>query len=577
MNKRQPVHFLSLPTEIIQMIFAYIPSRDLSHNVEMTCKGLRQLMIPLYQDRYGFGPAPSVPVSSSCWKRFAIQHEDYRSDSDDLRNGVVNCFLKSYFDSPDHDHLTNAEDVIYYLHNNPHIHSRGIEAIVAALNIQNRRQDSNAFLLRYHDSEDMPLQTIALLQARFNLHFPVSWSTCSSETLERCLLAAATSGNIELFLYFTQLLLDAGKVIQVHTAADAAVRSDQVEILRELQSTFVAEFYALPLGSLIEVAVKASSANALQFLLELGPRFDLEYPYELALRYCNLDVLRQLKKHSPHIKGTYLPNGQLQIETILAKSFASWANQSKMIEFLVEHASADIDATGRDGLTVVHIAAVDNHIDALKLFKTLGANMNCLGEVGQTPAEIALCNGHHIPFIGCSSLPTQLFSTKRNLAKTIIGKYCDAIFQGQQKCSDFNRALNDAESKLADIWAKQIGLETLQELLNIVATPLFKSVEKLLRIVTDFGKGPVEPDEVHLRDVDDIKDILSKFLNQLYPDEYLTRLACYSAPNLAGFDIEHLGIFVNSKTGRALRLGKCSFAKEELMIWVDFNKAINRI
>lgn len=263
---------------------------------------------------------------------------------------------------------------------------------------------------------------LALLQARFNLRLPVPWSTCSSETLERCLLATATSGNIELFVYLTQLLLDAGKNIQVHAAADAAARSDQVEILRELQSTFVAEFHALPLGSLTEEAVKASSANAVQFLLELGPRFDLEYPYELALCYCNLDVLRQLKKHSPHIKGTYLPNGKLQIELILAKSFASWANKSKMIEFLVEHASADIDATGKDGLTVVHIAAVDNHIDALKLFENLGANMNCLGEVGQTPAEIALCNGHHIPFIGCSSLPTQLFSTKRNLAKTIIGK-----------------------------------------------------------------------------------------------------------------------------------------------------------
>lgn len=136
--------------------------------------------------------------------------------------------------------------------------------------------------------------------------------------------------------------------------------------------------------------------------------------------------------------------------------------------------------------------------------------------------------------------------------------------------------MNDAESKLADIWAKKIGLETLQEQLSIIATPLFKSVEKLLRIVTDFGKGTVEPDEVQLRDVDDIKDILSKFLIQLYPYEYLTPLACYSAPKLAGFDIEHLRIFVNSKSFRALHLGKCSFAKEELMIWMDFNKAINR-
>lgn len=577
MNKRQPVNLLSLPTEIIQMIFAYIPSRDLSHNVEMTCNGLRQLMIPLYQGRYGFGPAPSVPVFSSCWKRFAIQHENYRCDSDYIRDEVVNNFLDTYFDSPDNDHLTNAEDVIYYLHSNPHIHSRGIEAIVAALNVQNRRQDSYTFLLKSRDSDAMPPPTIALLQARFNLHFPVSWSTCSSETLERCLLAAATCGKIELFIYLKQLLLEAGKEIQVQAAADTAVRSDQVDILRELRSAFMVEFHALSLGSLVEVAVKASSANAVQLLLELEPRSDLEHCYELALCYFNLDILRQLKKCLPHIKGTYLPNGQLQIEFILSRSFGSWAKQSKMIEFLVEHASADLDATGRDGLTVMHTAAVDNHIDALKLFEYLGANMNCLGEVGQTPAEIALCNGHHIPFIGCSSLPTELFSTKRNLAKAVIGKYCDTIFQGQRKRSDFTRALNDAESKLADIWAKKIGLETLQGLLSIIPTPLFKSVEKLLKILTDFGKGPVESHDVQLRDVDDIKDILNKFLTQLYPDQYLTRLACYSAPKLTGSDIENLRIFVNSKIGRSLHLGKCSFAKEEVMVWVDFNKAINRI
>lgn len=99
------------------------------------------------------------------------------------------------------------------------------------------------------------------------------------------------------------------------------------------------------------------------------------------------------------------------------------------------------------------------------------------------------------------------------MAKAIVGKYCDAIFRGQENCSDFNRALNDAESKLADIWAKKIGLETLRKLLSIIDTPLFKSVEKLLRIITEFGKRPVEPNEVRLRDVDHIKDILNNFLS----------------------------------------------------------------
>ncbi|KAJ6116146.1 hypothetical protein N7523_005586 [Penicillium sp. IBT 18751x] len=473
--------------------------------------------------------------------------------------------------------MTNAEEVIFYLHNNPHVHSRGIEAVVAALNIQNRRQDSDAFILAYRDSVDMPLQTVALLQARFNLDFPVSWSTCSAGILEKCLLAAATSGNIKLFVNLEQLLLAAGNDIQIYAAANAAVRSDHVEVLRELESTFGAEFRALPLSSLMEAAVKASSANVVQFFLELDPSIDLEYPNTLALCFCDLGVLRQLKMHSPHIQGSYLPDGQLQIEYVLARSFASWEDKSKVIEFLVSHAFVDINATGKHGLTVMHIAAGDNDIDALKLFENLGANMNCLGVVEQTPAEFALCNGYNIPFIGCSSLPAQLLATKRKMAKAIIENYRDASFTWQRKCSGFQPALDEAESKSANLWAKRIGLETLQGLLSIIPTPMFKSVEKLQRILAGFDKELVDPNALRLRDVDDVQDILNKFLNRQYPDDLLTRLACYSAPKLAAIEIKHLQKFVNSKTGRAFHLGKCAFAREEQIIWLDFNRAITRI
>lgn len=559
------------------MILAYVPSRDLSQNVEMTCKQLRQLMTPLYQVKYGHGPAPFFPVSDSSWKRFAIQFEDCLSDSDHIRNELVNQFLESYFDSPDDYELGDSGAVIYYLHNNPHIHTRGIEAIVAALNIQHRRQESNAFLSKYRDSDDMPLQSMTLLQARFNLHLSVSWSTCSSESLERCLLAAATSGNIELFVYLKTLLLEAGQDVQVLPAVYAAVRSDEVEILRDLQSTFGVEFHSLPLDSLIEVAVKFGSANSIQFLLERGPVINLENPYQLALHYCNLDVLRQLEKHSPHIVGTFLPNGNFQVAFILATDLMSWEKKAKTIEYLVEHDSVDINATGKDGLTTVHIAALNNHIDALKLFEILGANMSSLGEVGQTPAEIALCHGYNIPFIGCSSLPVDLLATKRNIAKAIIDKYCDTIFEGQRGCSRFDCALNDAESKLADIWAKKIGLETLRGLLSIIATPLFKSVEKLLKIKTDFDTRPIESKEVQLRGGDEIKEVLNNFLSQKYPDEYLTRLACYSETKLAALDIKNLRNFIDSRSGRALHLAKRSFAKEEFDIWWEFRKSTSGI
>lgn len=318
-------------------------------------------------------------------------------------------------------------------------------------------------------------------------------------------------------------------------------------------------------------AVQFGSANAVQALLKLESRIDLEYPYKLALCHCNLDVLQRLKEYSPDISGTYLPNGELQIAFILSDGFASWANRSKTIKFLVKHSSVDINATGKDGLAAVHVAAVDNNIDALKLLENLGADTMSLGDTGQTPAEIALCNGYNIPFIGCSSLPIELFIKKQNMAKLIIGKYCDASFRRQRTYSDFDRVLNDAESKLANIWAKKIGLKTMQELLIIIGTPLFESVENFQGIITDFGKGPalLKPREEQLRDVDGIKEILNKFLILKYEDWYLTRLACYSMPRLARLDIENLRIFVNPKTGHALHLRRCSFAQEEMNIWME--------
>jgi ankyrin repeat protein len=73
------------------------------------------------------------------------------------------------------------------------------------------------------------------------------------------------------------------------------------------------------------------------------------------------------------------------------------AKQSKTIEFLVKHASADINPTRRDSLAAVHVAMFDNYIDALELLEDIGADMMSFGAVGQTPVRIAYYNGHGIP------------------------------------------------------------------------------------------------------------------------------------------------------------------------------------
>ena len=576
MVRRSASPLFSLPTEIIQLILAYIPSKDLSHGVEMTCKELRNLMIPIYRLRYGHEPAPSSPVSNSCWKRFAIQHEFHRCDSDDTRDERVEFLLETYSEGPEHYVLQFTEAAVYYLHNNPHVHSRGIEAIVAALNIQHRHHDSAAFLERYRDA--MSFESMAILQARFNLHFDVSWSACAPDELRRCLVAAVTSGNVELFAHLQQCLLEAGEDPQVGPAVEAALYSDRVEILRNIQSTFRVEFDALPLGVSMEEAVEFGSANAIQFILDHRHGINLQELYEVALYLCNLDILRRLQKHSPDIVKSYLPNGELQIAYVLESDCASWANKSDTIEFLVKHASVDINAIRKDGLAVVHIAAIRNNIDALKLFENLGADLFSLGNAGQTPSEMAICKGHDISFIACSSLPINLLATKRYMAKAIIGKIYDASFETQRNFSSFDRLLYDAKSKLADIWVINIGIETLQGLFDIIGTPLFESVTKFQGIIARFSSSRIElGEEEQLRDVDHIKDILKRFLGCELPDEALTDLAYYSGPELVRSDIEQLGIFVNSKIGGDLHRRKCSFLREEQKIWLDFGTAVIEI
>lgn len=144
--------------------------------------------------------------------------------------------------------------------------------------------------------------------------------------------------------------------------------------------------------------------------------------------------------------------------------------------------------------------------------------MDCLGEVRQTPAEMAHCHGHHIPFIGCSSLPRDLFLTKRSLARSIIPIYYKAILQEHYNEDVSSSAVSDVESKLADMWAKTIGLETLREI--ITPSLSVPPAERILMLLAHWGQ------EMQYK-LDDIKDILSQLLNEVLSSSYLLHPACY--------------------------------------------------
>lgn len=142
-------------------------------------------------------------------------------------------------------------------------------------------------------------------------------------------------------------------------------------------------------------------------------------------------------------------NGRLQIAFVLAGH-----NISETIEFLVQHASVDINAT-ENGLATVHVAAEKGLIDILKLLETMGANMMSIGDIEQTPAEVAYCNGHKILLPSPLTLSPELLDTKREKARVILRKSQGKIIQyfATKECSNLYSAYDEAECELADLWA----------------------------------------------------------------------------------------------------------------------------
>lgn len=101
---------------------------------------------------------------------FILRNEEYEKHEDGLRNKTLDEFLASYLTRPNDDTMLQncAVHVLYYLHNDPR--SRGMEAVIVALNIQHRPGE----LKKLQTGNGISLDSKALLQARFDLNFQVS-------------------------------------------------------------------------------------------------------------------------------------------------------------------------------------------------------------------------------------------------------------------------------------------------------------------------------------------------------------------------------------------------------------------
>ncbi|KAL7649170.1 hypothetical protein ACMYSQ_012395 [Aspergillus niger] len=458
-----------LPTEILQQILSYLPTEDLSQNVQWTCTKLRDVTCLVYRTRYGKGPAP-VSENVDDWKTFAIQYEEvYLKDTNELKEQTIDAFLESYFEYPDETLTDEARDIIYYLHESPQEHPRGFEAIVAALSVQNRYLDASEYLKT--SANLLTLDSKALLQARFNLKLSVAWHECSIELLNQSLSATATIGNLNGFRYIVELVLAKDGEVDYIRAATAAARSGILEIFEYIHAGCGNVLNSADLALLMDMSIRYGCANITESLLETCVLEGIQAHYESALRFGHVEILLQFAKYKPGVAATYMESGDLQLSFVLSHG----EKKCKTIYFLAKHASVDIDAIGRDGLTAAHVAAEKGLFEELELLLSLGASLTSCGLIEQTAAELVYCSHKHS--IAHQTFSPGLIDRKKDLARHVLkmsrGENIRALStKCREEVSGIESAYDDAEAKLVALWARNIGMQTLEQLHKMLETPV---------------------------------------------------------------------------------------------------------
>ncbi|KAL4876754.1 ankyrin repeat-containing domain protein [Aspergillus karnatakaensis] len=535
---------LDLPTEIIQQILLYLPVRDLDQNVDKTCKALRHATNPVFRLKYGRDPAP-IPEVGDRWKLIAKRNEILLGHSDGAKKEVINGFLRCYFNEAEDQRVESAEEMIYYLDESPHYHDRGVEALIAALNIQHRPEESQQILDKYNES--LAPDSKALLQARFGLDLEVSWNDCTVKLLNDCLLSAVVTENTSLFVTLKNHIQAQNGDVKYYSPLLVACSSGVARMLEYLLATCNVDIHATELAGLLKMAIWRNRPTIVKVLLHTGHFPNLETYYRVALKYGYLGVLEVFLEYSPDIPGTYFDNGDLQVVSVLKDH----DNVEEIIEFLVKNASVDLNAIGKDGLAAVHVAAEEGVLEKLNILRRLGADMNVTGDIQQTAAEIAYCKGQALPF--ASTLPIDV-KVKAAFSRSILERLrAETIrhlaIEYNKTTSEIGSLYDSVEDELLALWVREIGQQTLQELHRRLETSSSRFVQ--------------------------IYELLKCF-HEPRGHEWLRddHISCCSPSFVTEEDITNSRAYAATDTGRAFALRLHSFRNYEHEIWRRFGSRV---
>lgn len=178
-------------------------------------------------------------------------------------------------------------------------------------------------------------------------------------------------GNTALHLIIENCMSHKKSIDNHHQSSSPASKSLSFNVLRALQASSRLSTYFNKKHRLIRALISKGSD------LNVRNRQGMT-PLHLAAKYCYIDVLRTIRSHSRADFATRTPNGETLLHLVckyMSLSLKDTPAEIEIMEYLVWHTNADVNANDKDGYTPLHYAVWSCSLKGVERMVKLGADL----------------------------------------------------------------------------------------------------------------------------------------------------------------------------------------------------------